>query len=89
MLSEARNVPLFVSPEAFQFLLQFCYMVKLGAGQTDKYGMRLFHSLFVRYGTGSGLFLPITQAKCWNVVAWTVIALGTLAWGIALLVWNF
>jgi hypothetical protein len=60
-------------------------MVKLGAGPTDKVGMRLFHALFVRYGTGSAVFLPITQAKYWNVIAWTIIALGILAWGIALL----
>jgi hypothetical protein len=59
------------------------------ARQTDKVGMKSFHSLFVRYGAGSGLFVPITQAKCWNAIAWTIIAVGTLAWGAALVVWNF
>jgi hypothetical protein len=55
---------------------------------TDKSGMRLFHSLFVRYGSGSAVFLPITQAKRWNAVAWTIIALGTLGWVVALVLWN-
>jgi hypothetical protein len=64
-------------------------MVQAGARQADKFRMRLFHSLFVRYGTGSTVFLPITQAKCWNAIAWTIIALGTLGWVVALLVWNF
>jgi hypothetical protein len=63
-------------------------MAHPGSHQTDKFGMKLFHSLFVRYGAGSRVFLPITQAKCWNVIAWTVIALGTVGWGVALLVWN-
>jgi hypothetical protein len=70
-------------------LLQFCYMAWAGGRHTDKFGMKLFHSLFVRYGSASAVFLPITQAKCWNAVAWTIIALGTVAWGVMLLVWNF
>jgi hypothetical protein len=63
-------------------------MVPPDARQPDKFGMKVFHSLFVRYGAGSAVFLPITQAKCWNVIAWSIIALGTVAWGVALLVWN-
>jgi hypothetical protein len=51
--------------------------------------VRLFHSLFGRYGAGSAVFLPITQAKYWNVIAWTIIVAGTLGWVVALLVWNF
>jgi len=49
----------------------------------------IFSTLFVRYGSGSGVFLPITQAKAWNVIAWSLIVVGTLAWGVALFVWNF
>jgi hypothetical protein len=64
-------------------------MIQAGAGQTDKVRVRLFHSLFVRYGTGSSVFLPVTQAKWWNVIAWTIIALGTVAWVVTLFVWNF
>ena len=64
-------------------------MAQSGAHETDKFGMRLFHSLFVRYGAASAVFLPITQAKCWNVIAWTIIALGSMAWVVALLVWNY
>ena len=65
-------------------------MLHANARQTDRVGMKsLFQSLFVRYGTGSRLFLPVTHAKNWNVIAWTVIAVGILAWGVALVVWNF
>jgi hypothetical protein len=46
------------------------------------------NSTFVRYGTGSGLFLPLTQAKWWNVAAWTLIGVGTLGWAVALALWN-
>jgi hypothetical protein len=63
-------------------------MIQAGERHTDKFGMRLFHSLFVRHGAASAVFLPITQAKCWNVIAWTIIVLGTVAWGVALLAWN-
>jgi hypothetical protein len=51
--------------------------------------MKLLHSLFVRYGAGSAVFLPITRAKYWNAIAWTIIGLGTVAWGVVLVVWNF
>jgi hypothetical protein len=64
-------------------------MMPASGAQSDKVRVRLFHSLFVRYGMGSGVFLPITQAKWWNVIAWTIIALGTVAWVVTLLVWNF
>jgi hypothetical protein len=63
-------------------------MMQQSARRADKVGMRLFHSLFVRNGAGSAVFLPITQAKWWNAVAWTIIALGSVGWVVALLVWN-
>ena len=64
-------------------------MIQSRAGRADKNGMKVFQSLFARYGAGSAVFLPITQAKYWNAIAWTIIALGTAGWVVALLVWNF
>jgi hypothetical protein len=45
------------------------------------------HAAFVRYGTGSDLFLPLTRAKWWNVAAWTLIGVGTLGWAVILALW--
>jgi hypothetical protein len=45
--------------------------------------------LFLRYGAGSKLFLRIIQSRHWNVIAWTTIVVGALAWVAALLMWNY
>ncbi len=57
--------------------------------RADKICMKLlFDSLFVRQGAGSRLFLPVVQSRYWNVIAWAVIVLGTLAWAAFLFMWN-
>jgi hypothetical protein len=63
-------------------------MTEASHSRADTGIQSILHSVFVRYGGGSDLFLPVTRASWWNAVAWTMIGLGTLAWGVVL-VWTF
>jgi hypothetical protein len=63
--------------------------MRVSANSADKIRVKSFlHSTFVRYGAGPDIFAPLTRLKSWNVIAWTTIAVGGLAWVVALVVWN-
>lgn len=64
-------------------------MAQQSEEHTDRLNVKTFQSMFVRYGSGSGVFLPLTQAKCWNVIAWSIIVVGMIGWGITLVIWNY
>jgi hypothetical protein len=69
-----------------QNLLQFGYQwwrASMGSGKA-KAGSSLFHNLFVRYGAGFELLVPLTKGKWWNAVAWTSIVLGIAGWAVFL-----
>jgi hypothetical protein len=70
-------------------VLQIGYVIQQSAERADKRGVKTFQSLFVRYGSGAGVFLPLTQAKCWNVLAWSIIIVGMIGWAITLVIWNY
>jgi hypothetical protein len=44
----------------------------------------LFHNLFIRYGAGLNLLVPLTKVKWWNAFAWTSIVLGVAGWALFL-----
>lgn len=44
----------------------------------------LFEQLFCRYGAGSHIFKPLTNWRLWNRIAWTLVVLGILGWGVGL-----
>jgi hypothetical protein len=51
---------------------------------TQEQGRSRFRNLFVRYGTGLHLLMPLTKGAWWNAFAWTSIVLGVIGWAIFL-----
>jgi len=48
-----------------------------------------FEKLFVSYGAGSNIFLPVLRSKFWNTASWVIIAVATVAWTVDLVVYYF
>jgi hypothetical protein len=46
--------------------------------------IRLAERIFLQYGAGAHLFVPLTRWRHWNHLSWVIIIVGILGWIFAL-----